>query len=107
MEAKTYSFVGVVVPVSTPKYINMDVTGEEGFFSMQVSTTGGSLTVELECSNDGGANFDPPEGVAAIISAMAAGRKFKLFDVPVCDAFRLRLSAATTDVTATIHMRVK
>ncbi len=51
MEAKTYSFVGVVVPVSTPKYINMDVTGEEGFFSMQVSTTGGSLTVELECSN--------------------------------------------------------
>ena len=75
MEARTYPFVGLVVPVDTPKYLNIDVTGEEGFFSIQVSTTGGSLTVELECSNDGGANFDPPEGGAAIISAMAAGRK--------------------------------
>lgn len=106
MEARTYPFVGLVVPVGTPKYLNIDVTGEEGFFSIQVSTTGGSLTVELECSNDG-VNFDAPEGSAAIISAMAAGRKFKLFEVPVCDIFRLKLSATTNPVNANIHLRAK
>lgn len=69
----------------------------DGFFSLDTTHTGGSLTAEVLVSNGG--TFKTPEGAAYVLATKPAGSYLSGFDIPVCRAFKVKITATGSNVT--------
>ena len=80
--------------------------GPRGNFGLQVNITGGTVTGELYCSNDG-TTYAKPDGVMPIFSSKAAGNYFFAVSPPACSHFKILFTEANVaDATITAILAV-